>query len=467
MRGIYHALPLLAITFPAVLYAQIIPVSDVKETFLTASDGTAALPAKNVTEPRTALSLDEAIRMAQAYIPVQRILATRQDLRQAEMIQSNERINPELLLSSLGLKADQQEQSFAVSQRLDVFGVRHARQALAKTRLETEQVQQDLYQHRLRLLVMAAYRQVILAEQQLSLSQQQQALSDASVSVAEKRYAAGRIAEVELNRLKISQLQAKNETQTAAQELVLARQSLTRFWGNTAPVFTATIDRAWVDPDPVQLSQSLDHGVLQALNQQAQKESVAALKLAQTQAYGMPSLSVGMRRVTDPSQSNYSQVTVGVSIPLPFFSRNQGAIQTALVSQRLISEQTELSQIQRRQSLNRLLAQLESERTRYKAMTQEQLPQAYDVQKKMLQGFTAGKFNVMDIQQTQRDLLQLEQNSQHSLANCWQLRLQIEALITGLPIDSFPSNPAFADSTINALTGDATSTTSPLLGATP
>ena len=395
-------------------------------------------------------------------------MATRQQIREAELQQSHLRINPELSISSLGLKNNQQEQSIAINQRIDLFSVRSAKTQLAQTRLDREGIQQSQYQSQLRLMVMVAYRLVALAEQRLNLAYREQQLCQQSVAVAKRRFEAGRIAEVELTRMQISQLQADSDVQNAQNALTIARQDLSLFWGNPTPTFTQTIsDSTWPAMNRAELIQRLENNPNLKLAKQAIVESDAQLKLTQSLTYAMPTVSVGMRRITDPSQPTYTQVTVGLSMPIPFFSRNQGAISAARSGQQLAQQQRQMNRLQREQRLNRLLSQADNLSQRYQSILNQQLPQTRLVQQKILQGFSEGKFSVLDVQQAQRDRLQLEQSAQTTLDSGWQIALQIEALLSGLALDIDITSSTLRDTFNSFLINVSMADAANLSGATP
>ncbi len=468
MRGIFAYLPIvtaIAGLTPIALQAQVVLTDNPNSTF---ENSTTTVDQSLIVEPAIPLSLADALKQAQSYTPIKNMLATRQQIREAELLQSGLRINPELSIASLGLKSNQQEQSFAVNQRLDVFGVRSAKQQLAQARLDTEGVQQSQYQARLKLMVMAAYRQVAIAEQRLDLAHQQQLLSQQSVLVTKRRFEAGRIAEVELTRMQISQLQADSEAKNAQNALSIARQNLSRYWGNPSPVFTKTASpSAWPTLNRADLLQRLADNPSQQLAKRALIESDAQLKLAQSQKYGMPTVSVGMRRVADPTAQTYSQVTVGLSMPIPVFGRNQGAVLAAQSGQRLAQQQLQITRLQREQTLTRLISQADNQSERYQSILTQQLPQARNVQKKMLLGFEEGKFSVLEVQQSQRDLLQLEQTAQTALSEGWQTALQIEAVLSGLALDADPASPILPDTLNTTLLNEGMADAASLSGATP
>lgn len=402
-----------------------------------------------VVEPATVLSLADALRYAAAYPRAeQQVLRARQQLRQSAILHSQQRPNPTLDVELNGLRrtdAQDTSQRFGISQQVDVFKVRPAQQRLTQLQFEAEQFNQTLYPQALALAVKAAYQQVVLAEQALQLAQEQQQLSQHSLNVAQKRVQAGRIAEVEATRLAI-QHQAINAVFAQAQANdQLARQQLSLYWGNPSPQFLQTTNTsAWPNWSRAALDAQLAQDPQQIIANYALQQSAAQLDLAQRQRYGAPTVSFGIENNQSANGSS-AQVLLGVSMPLPIFSQNQAGVMAAQAAQTLAQSQAQLNQRQRQRVVYRLWQQQQNIESQYQSLQAEQIPLAKTVQQKMLIGFEAGKFSVLEVQQAQQDVLQRQQQAQQLLAVGWEIALRLEAIFAGLPIDSNLSDPSFME----------------------
>ncbi|MEC7121300.1 MAG: TolC family protein [Pseudomonadota bacterium] len=400
-------------------------------------------------EPATVLSLADALRYAAAYPRAeQHMLMARQQLRQAALLNSQQRPNPELSFDMAGLRrtGDQEvTQSFSLSQKIDLFGTRSAQQRLTQLQLEAEQFNQNLYPQALALAVKAAYQQVVLAEQALKLAQEQQQLSQQSLDVAQKRVQAGRTAEIEATRLAIQHRAINADLSQAQATHQLARQQLSLYWGNPNPQFLQTTGTsAWPNWSRAALDVQLAQDPQQIIANYALQQSAAQLDLAQRQRYGAPTVSFGIENNQSANGSS-AQVLLGVSMPLPIFSQNQASVIAAQAAQSLAQSQAQISQRQRQRVVYRLWQQQQNIISQYHSLQAEQIPLAKTVQQKMLIGFEAGKFSVLEVQQAQQDVLQRQQQAQQLLVAGWEIVLRLEAIFAGLPIDSNLSDPSFID----------------------
>ncbi len=426
----------------AVLVASMLALSPgvVVAAPYSSSDNVAASSSQAVIEPQGVLSLDQAIVLANQYQPLQSVWQGRQQIAAANVQQSKLWDNPEVSIDQTGLRRkDERELSIGVSQRVDLFGVRGARQKLASIALESESVRQLAYQSQLKLAVTAAYWRVAQAEWSVKLEQDQTGLSANSEQVAKRRLTAGRIAEVEYSRVLIAHQQALTRLTAAQAVLTEARLQLTRLWGNTTPVFTSTQSAlnssgGWPAVNPKQILASLNDNPQQALLKQQQRQAEAALGLAQAQARPQPTLSLGVNQTRTPSVQNGvdNRLTLGVSIPIPVFNRNQGVIKATHALSHIAQAQQSYTTSKRQEQMQVGLIKLEALSSQYRQLQQQQLPLAKSVQEKTLQGFEAGKFSVTEVQQATREYQAIQFNQLQLLSQAWQLSLQMEALSLGL-----------------------------------
>lgn len=400
----------------------------------------------SIQEPTGVLSLDQAIALATQYQPLQAVWQGRQQIAEANLQQSKLWDNPEISIDQTGFsQKNDRELTIGVAQKIDLFGVRGARQKLANIALQSEQVRQLAYQSQLKLAVTAAYWRVTQAEWAVKLQQDQTYLSANSEQVAQRRLNAGRIAEVEYSRVLVAHQQAQSQltaTQAALQE---ARFQLTRLWGNTQPIFAGTQagssnlqQNGWPVINLDQIAAGLTNNPQQTLLQQQQRQAEAALSLAQAQAKPQPSLRLGVNQTRNPASQDGlktgtdNRLTLGVSIPIPVFNRNQGVIKATRALSQIAQAQQDYVVSKRSEQVQAGLIKLEALSNQYQQLQIQQLPLAKSIQQKTLQGFEAGKFSVTEVQQATREYQTLQFNQLQLLSQAWQLSLQLDALSLGL-----------------------------------
>lgn len=424
-----------------------------------------------VVEPNGILTLQAALGLARQYQPLQALWQARQDIAIANLHHSKQWSNPEIAIEQTGLKQqDERELTIGISQQLDLFGVRRARQQLANIAIDSENIHQLAYQSQLDLAVNAAYWRVAQAEWLLQLMQEQKQLSANSEQVAKRRLQAGRIAEVEYLRVLVSDQQMQAQLDAAQDLLSESRFQLTRLWGNTQPAFSHT--QSAVLPAPIfpdvnaaQLLNTLSHNPQQQLLMQQQRQAQASLNLAQAQAKPQPTVSFGVNRTRTPALQNTldHRLTLGVSIPMPIFNRNQGVIKANQALNQINTTRQHYVLEQRNQQLQAGLLKLDHLARQYHQVQQQQLPLAKTIQQKTVLGFEAGKFSVTEVQQATRDYQAIQFNQLQLLSQAWQLSLQLQAISLGLSADFDMNNSNYMDNNQLELWQDAQ--TMPLIGA--
>jgi cobalt-zinc-cadmium efflux system outer membrane protein len=425
---------------PSVVYAD----ADVKQQIAIQQ----ALPSAPIVEAQAALSIDDAQRLARSFDPTQSVFDKKRQIADANIEQSGLRANPELSVSFTGLKqpspvsnAPSNDRTALISQPLDLYGLRRAKVSLAQSKLRSETLLMANYTLQLRVAVMAAFNQVMLAEKQFQITTDQQQLEARMEQVAKKRFDAGKIAEVDLTRLHISQNQAANEQQKAKYVLDQSRQNLTRLWGNANPNFSHTQSTSSLSPlDANVLQQKLITNPANQLSKALRSEADGQLLLAKKQANPIPTVNFGIRQTLVVGRRD-NQLVLGASIPIPLFSRNQGGIKAAVAAQELVRTKTDFTLQQRGYALDRLVAQYNNQAQRYQSIHDNQLPQMQTLQQKILIGFEAGKLSVLDLLQVKRDVLQLQLDAKSSLTEASSSKLQLEGLLAGLPLDTDLTRP--------------------------
>lgn len=428
-----------------------------------------------ITEPQGSLSLEQALALASQYQPLQSVWQGRQQIAEANLQQSRLWDNPEISYDQTGLRSkDEREISIGISQRLDVFGVRQARQKLASIALESESIRQLAYQSQLKLAVTAAYWRVAQAEWLVKLEQDQVALSANSEQSAKRRLNAGRIAEVEYSRVLVAHQQILMQQAAAQAALKEERFQLTRLWGNTQPVFSATTaslsdNGVWPALDQAALNAALQDNPQQRLLQQQQQQAEAALGLAKAQARPQPTVSLGVNQTRSPAipgegaNGTDSRLTLGVSIPIPVFNLSQGVIKATHALSHVSEAQQRYVLSARDQQIQAGLIRLGSLSSQYQQLQQQQLPLARSIQQKTLQGFEAGKFSVTEVQQATRDYQAIQFNQLQLLTQAWQLSLHIQAISLGLAPDFDMKDANYLDNSQLQLWQDTQSM--PVIGA--
>ena len=387
-------------------------------------------------------SLSKAIDQTLQYQLQTGLWQTQQQIGQANLAQSQLWQNPSLSIEQTGFANDQErELSIGIAQPLDIFGVRQARRDLAKLSNAQIELNEKIYRAKLELIVSHLWSETVIAELEHQLIEQQLATSQHILDATQKRYQAGAIAQVDVDRIKMSVLSDARLAVQVTQQLQAAKQNLSTLWGersfaqntmNASALAVENIFPKW-SKDQV-LAQSKNNWLTQNLQLQS-KQSYAKLAMLKSEARPQPTLLLGMTQDKSPEQESNTRLNVGVEIPLNIFNRNQ--YKTAMVQ----AKQSSLAQQQRYQleqaelKLQTLLDQLDGLSKQFQQVDQVQVPLAEQVQQKVMLGFRAGKFSVTDVQQATQQLQQTRLQKIELLRQAWQRFIELQSISQGFEAD--------------------------------
>jgi cobalt-zinc-cadmium efflux system outer membrane protein len=390
-------------------------------------------------------SFESALAKVQSYQAQTDIWQQQQQISDFNIKQSGLWQNPSLSVEQNGFGTNQdQELSIGISQPLDIFGQRKINQALANTSAQQLQLQQQLWNAQSQLIVKFAWSQLAIAQNEQSVYATQLKLSKANLDSAQKRYQAGSIALVDVERAEIETLDIQRLYQQAVLKQQTATRQLSNLWGETAEQIK--LDNT-VTPWPEQSQSLVQRNLsedwlkkLYALNIQQANQQIEHLKV---QKRSNPTLNVGMTRTKSPTEANDTALVLGVDIPMNIFNRQQYAIPMAQKQQILLNQQQQLQLKQQILDIANHIHQLKGLRAQFNA-TSNQIGLAEKVQNRTLQGFQAGKFSITEVQQTTKQLQDLRLSQMQVLAQAWQSALSAEALSIGTSYEEISRSDAYS-----------------------
>ena len=165
-----------------------------------------------------------------------------------------------------------------------------------------------------------------------------------------------------------------------------------------------------------------------------QRES--ALELAQ--ARGIPDITVsgGYKRAEDLGAS---AAIVGVSIPLPFFDRNQGNIKAAKYELSRVQIQREAAVTQTYKALQTAYNKLDAAAHEVNQLQDQVLPGAKTAFEASQTGYRQGKFDYLEVLDAQRTLFSTRTRYIQALAEYNRAVAEVERLI-GTPLSEISAN---------------------------
>ncbi|EOQ61027.1 hypothetical protein F935_03368 [Acinetobacter calcoaceticus ANC 3811] len=384
---------------------------------------------------KAAFTFDQALEQVQKYQSQQGVWQAQQQMAEANLKQSRLWANPSLSIEQTGFQSDQEKElAIGISQPLDIFGQRKAAQNLAKVEISKIDLAEQRYQAELGLIVKYFWSQVALLELEQSLIAEQLEVSQENLLASEKRYQAGSIAQVDVDRVRMSHLENQRLYQQVDLKLQVAKQQLVNLWGGGSSQFQLfqSPNQLWTLAANVEPSQDAQNNLLERsfqLDALAQQANIQQLK---AKARPQPTVTLGVNNTRSPEQSTDNQIRLGVEIPLNLFNRQQYGIKIAQAKQELSQRQQTFYRQQNQVDIETLISELKGLRIQFKQLNDQQVPLAIQVQQKTLQGFRLGKFAVTDVQQATMQLQDVRLRKVELLKQAWQNSIEIQSLRLGL-----------------------------------
>ncbi|MDC4573431.1 TolC family protein [Acinetobacter baumannii] len=384
---------------------------------------------------KAAFSFEQVLARAQSYQTQQGVWQAQQQMAEAQLKQSRLWANPSLSIEQTGLQSDQEKElAIGISQPLDIFGQRKAAQHLAKVEMSKVDLAEQRYKAELELIVKYFWSQVALLELEKSLIGEQLAVSQENLSASEKRYQAGSIAQVDVDRVRMSHLENQRLYQQVDLKLQVAKQQLANLWGGDSNQFqlSQSSNQLWVLAADVESGQDRQNNLLERsfqLDALAQQATIQQLK---AKARPQPTVTLGVNNTRSPEQRMENQIRLGVEIPLNLFNRQQYGIKIAQAKQELSQRQQSFYRQQNQADIETLMSELKGLHIQFKQLNDQQVPLAVQVQQKTLQGFRLGKFAVTDVQQATMQLQDVRLRKVELLKQAWQNSIEIQSLRLGL-----------------------------------
>ena len=211
------------------------------ESLLNANKNAARLVQSNA-------NFEQILEQIRSYQANQSRWQTQQQMASAQLKQSALWANPSISVEQTGLQSNKdQELEIGVSQALDLFGQRRAAQKVAQLSSTQVDLEQQRYSAELDLIVQYAWSQVALFQLEKSLIAEQLQVSQQNLDATVKRYQAGSIAQVDVERVRMAHLENQRIFQQADLQLQVAQKQLASFWGSDANQFmiAPTVNELW------------------------------------------------------------------------------------------------------------------------------------------------------------------------------------------------------------------------------
>ena len=384
------------------------------------------------------LTLEAAIDLALRANPTLRAAGNEVAAQQGALTQAGALPNPELDLLREGQGGDSRTTTVTLNVPIELGGKRAARIDAARQEGQLAALALEARRASVRAETAAAFHEVLAALERERMAQELVALSGRALAASARRVEMGTLSPVEETRARVAQGSARIEALQAARDLEGARIRLATLWAGDARGLTVVAPQAVTLPLAPPLEQLLARleaapALRHARGQLEHRQALARLEKARR----VPDVNVivGTQR-EGPDARN--RAVLGVSVPLPLFNRNDGAVLEALRLVDKARDEGDAEGARLRSELAQAHARLTAALAECALISDDILPGAEDAQRAASRGFELGKFGLIDVLDAQRVLAQTKNQYRSAVLEAHRAAFDIARLLGSPAVQENP-----------------------------
>lgn len=287
--------------------------------------------------------------------------------------------------------------------------------------------------------VTKAYISALEAQRQWRQQQELVGVAENLFETVSAQVKAGKVSKLAQTKAQVELSRARIELTNARNRLESARSTLASFWGSQQPRFQyleGKLSTPSAVPDYTEVRHYIERNpdVARWTAELQQRESALSLERAR----GIPDITLkgGYKRAEDlPANA----AMVGVSIPLPFFDRNQGNIKAAKYALNRAESQREAAVTESYKALQQAYNKLKAAAHEVTQLQEQVLPGAESAFEASQIGYRQGKFDYLEVLDAQRTLFSARTRQIQALAEYNRTVAEVERLV-GTPLSEITSN---------------------------
>ena len=324
---------------------------------------------------------------------------------------------------------DAMTSKIGISQEILLGGKLSKRKQLAEGEGRLAMIEREAQLVALAVEVSKRFLEVYIAQEKLQLAESDLRLAQASADVIGKRVASGEASPLEVTKFAIEVAAAKTVVNRMVTILDAARLTLAASWGDAAAGFDG-VAGDFVSVPPLQdedallaqLKKNPTYRLLAENVVQAQEN----LQLAKAEA--VPDLEVGggIQRFEETNDHAYF---LEVSIPVPFFDRNQGGIAAAQATLNKTKKEQEAGALALQTDLLGTLYRLQGVWENYLSMRDIIVPASEKVFTSVQKAYRLGEQDYLELLEAQRSLVRARNAHLELLNELWELKLEVDSLV--------------------------------------
>ena len=391
------------------------------------------------TKSSLQLTIKEAAAKALLHNPTLSAFSLDKRVKEAQTLQAGLRPNPHLEIevddaagSGEFTGFDHSEITVQLGQLIELGGKRAAR--VNASRVLEKLADWDYNGKRLDVLaeVNKTFIEVLKAQHKVSLSEDLIKLGNQFYNTVSERVRTGKVAPIQKVKAGVVLSTFKLETQKTKLLLEQYRRRLSSTWGITEPDFVSVVGNLF-EVSPVPPLETLKQKISETPYVQRWKtvEDKRKAILEVEQAKRTPDITIkgGYRRL---EQTNDNAITFGISVPLKFFNRNQGAISEAQNNLAKTKEERRAAEIIANKNFLEAYQALVFAHSQASTLHSETIPAAQKSFDGINEGYRFGKFSFLDVLDTQKILFQTKEQYLDGLADYHIALAEVNRMTSGL-----------------------------------
>ncbi|RKU07729.1 TolC family protein [Candidatus Poribacteria bacterium] len=387
-------------------------------------------------KPMGTINLRQALALALTHNPNLKAFAWAVRAGEAKTLQVGLRLNPELEteIEEFGGSGDLSgfsaiETTVQLGVSIDLGGVRGKQKQIAA--LEAELAGWDYETARLDVLtqVNQAFIDVLAAQEVVALNEELVRLAEQVFNTAKAQVEAGKVSPVQRMRTQVELANSRIALEASKRELEGARFVLALIWGSKSPVFEQ-VEGQFEMAKPIPTVEQLANRISQNPNIARWTVEIAhrraAIQLERLKRVPDLSIGGGMKHL---NESDDVAFIFGVSLPLPLFDRNQGAIREAEYNLAKAFEERKSSEIAVCTALATAYGKLSAAASTVSSLKDKVLPSAQSTFDAVTEGYRIGKFDFLEMLDAQRTLFDVRGSYIDALAKYHKAVAEVEWLV--------------------------------------
>lgn len=387
------------------------------------------------------LTLPEALSLTYEKSPRLRYAALGVDAAEADVAQAGLTPNPEISYESENFDGSGpygggalREDTVTLSQRIEIGGKRNGRKRLAETGATAARIEGELTRQSVVTETVVRFAATLAAQLRLENAKDIFELAQNLTGASKARVKSGKEPPYFVMNANAALFIAKADYERAKNEFILSRRRLAALWMDSEPSFNrlaGNLENISRPPKQEVLMMGINSYPLTHRNAMILAIARADADLQAARQWPDVTLSAGERRLREFGERSY---VAGVSVAIPLFDRNQGALRAAEVRVRQAEEEARRAGIEFRLEIENTLSDLWTAYHEVEYFRKAGLAAGSAASKAAAEGYREGKLNYVEALEARRALAEAQSRYIDSLERYHKLRAKLLEL-TGRAAD--------------------------------